>query len=98
MKFMKTLPICSLAKKNQILGKTQKQMHSFNLYDWYADCKDSSKVWQMKLRLWHVILQKMVNVSSGQKNLKSWPIYVLEIFLRLPITFFVLVNVNPYQI
>ena len=52
----------------------------------------------MKLRLWHVILQEMVNVSSGQKNLKSWPIYVLEKFLSLPIAFFVLVNVNPYQI
>ena len=49
----------------------------------------------MKLRLWHVILQEMVNVSSGQKNLKSWPIYVLENFLSLPIAFFCFSECKP---
>ena len=36
-------------QKNQILWKTWKQMHFFNLYVWSANYSDFSKVWQMKL-------------------------------------------------
>ena len=95
MNLLKTLPIYILANKNLILRKTWKQMYSFNLYDWSANCRDSSKVWPMKLRRWHVILHEIVKISSGQKNQTFRRIYVLEIFLSLPITFSLLVNVNP---
>ena len=98
MKFIKTLPIYILTQKNPILKKTRNEMHSFNLYDWSANCKDSSKVWQVKLRLWHVILQEIANVSSGQKIQESCQIYGLKFCLSLPVTFSVLVNVNQYQI
>ena len=84
--------------KNLILRNIRKQMYSFNLYDWYANFRDFSKAWQMKLKLWHLILQKIVKVSSGQKNQTFRRIYVLENFLSLPFTFPILVNVNPYQI
>ena len=73
-------------------------MYSFNLYDWYANFRDFSKTWQMKLKLWHLILQKIVKVSSGQKNQTFCQIYMKKSFLSLPITFSVLVNVFPYQI
>ena len=73
-------------------------MYSFNLYDWYANFRDFSKAWQMKLKLWHLILQKIVKVSSGQKNQTFCQIYMKKSFLSLPITFSVLVNVIPYQI
>ena len=52
----------------------------------------------MKLKLWHLILQKIVKVSSGQKNQTFCQIYMKKSFLSLPITFSVLVNVIPYQI
>ena len=73
-------------------------MYSFNLYDWCANFRDFSKAWQMKLKLWHLILQKIVKVSSGQKNQTFCQIYMKKSFLSLPITFSVLVNVIPYQI
>ena len=95
MNLLKTLPIYILANKNLILRKTWKQMYSFNLYDWSANCRDSSKAWPMKLRRWHVISHEIVKISSGQKNQTFRRIYVLEIFLSLPITFSLLVNVNP---
>ena len=84
--------------KNLILRNIRKQMYSFNLYDWYANFRDFSKTWQMKLKLWHLILQKIVKVSSGQKNQTFCQIYMKKSFLSLPITFSVLVNVFPYQI
>ena len=52
----------------------------------------------MKLKLWHLILQKIVKVSLGQKNQTFCQIYMKKSFLSLPITFSVLVNVIPYQI
>ena len=52
----------------------------------------------MKLKLWHLILQKIVKVSSGQKNQTCCQMYMKKFFLSLPITFSVLVNVIPYQI
>ena len=84
--------------KNLILRNIRKQMYSFNLYDWFANFRDFSKAWQMKLKLWHLILQKIVKVSSGQKNQTFCQIYMKKFFLSLPITFSVLVNVIPYQI
>ena len=98
MNLLKTLPIYILANKNLILRKTWKQMYSFNLYDWSANCRDFSKAWQMKLKLWQLILQENVKISSGRKNQTFGQIYVLKFFLSLPITFPILVNVNPYQI
>ena len=73
-------------------------MYSFNMYDWFANFRDFSKAWQMKLKFWHLILQKIVKISSGQKNQTSCQIYMKNFFLSLPITFIVLVNVIPYQI
>ena len=45
------------------------------------------KVWQMKLRLWHVILQEIVKNSSGQKNLIFCQIYVLNFGFSCPLLF-----------
>ena len=84
--------------KNLILRNIQKQIYSFNLYDWYANFRDFSKAWLMKWKLWHLILQKIVKVSSGQKNQTCCQMYMKNFFLSLPITFSVLVNVIPYQI
>ena len=80
MNFKKTLPIYILAKKNVILRKTWKQMYSFNLYDRFANFRDCSKAWQMKLKLWHLILQEIVKISSGRKNQTFCQIYVLKFF------------------
>ena len=96
-KFRKILPIHFLAKKNQILWKTWKQMHFFNLYVWSANYSDFSKVWQMKFRLWHVILTEIANMSPGQKNLESCQTNVLEQSLSSPLAFPILVNIKPYQ-
>ena len=95
MNFSKNITNLQIGQKNLILRKTLKQMYSSNLYDWSANCRDSSKVWPMKLRRWHVILHEIVKISSGQKNQTFRRIYVLEIFLSLPITFSLFVNVNP---
>ena len=95
---LKNITNSHIGQKNLILMNVQKQMYSFNLYDWYANLRDFSKAWQMKLKLWHLILQKIVKVSSGQKNQTFCQIYMKKFFLSLPITFSVLVNVIPYQI
>ena len=57
-------------------------MYSFNLYDRFANFRDCSKAWQMKLKLWHLILQEIVKISSGRKNQTFCQIYVLK-FLKL---------------
>ena len=98
MNFWKTLPIYILAKKTVILRKTWKQMHSFNLYDRFANFRDCSKAWQMKLKLWHLILQEIVRISSGRKNQTFCQNISVEICLSLPISFPILVNVIPYII
>ena len=58
---------------------------------------DFSKVWQMKFRLWHVILTEICNMSPGQKNLESCQTNVLEQSLSSPLAFPILVNIKPYQ-
>ena len=68
-------------------------MHFFNL----DACKDFSKVWQMKFRLWHVTLPEIANMSLGQKNLKFCKMNVLEQSLSSPLAFPILVNIKPYQ-
>ena len=52
----------------------------------------------MKLRLWHVILHENGQCLLGTKKLEIMPNVGVEIFLSLPITFPVIVNVNPCQI
>ena len=97
---LKNITNLQIGQKNLILRNIWKQMYSFNLYDWSANFRDFFKAWQMKLKLWHLILQKIVKISSGQKNQTFCQIYniYVEIFLSLPITFSLLVNVTPYQI
>ena len=98
LELLKNITNSQIGQKNLILRNIWKQMYSFNLYDWFANFRDFSKAWQMKLKLWHLILQKIVKVSSGQKNQTCCQIYMKKFFLSLPITFSVLVNVFPYQI
>ena len=57
-----------------------------NLNYWYANCRDFSKAWQMKLKLWHLILQEIVKVTSGRK-IKRFAKFMCWIFLSLPIAF-----------
>ena len=96
-KFRKILPIHFSAKKIKSYGKLESKCISFNLYVWSANCNNFSKVWQMKLRLWHVILSEIANLSLGQKNLKSCQMNVLEFFLSSPLTFSMSVNIKPNQ-
>ena len=96
-KFRKILPIHFSAKKIKSYGKLESKCIFFNLYVWSANCNNFSKVWQMKFRLWHVILSEIANLSLGQKNLKSCQMKVLEKFLSLPLTFSMSVNIKPYQ-
>ena len=84
-------------QKNQILWKTWKQMHFFNLYVWSANYSDFSKVWQMKFRLWHVILTEIANMSPGQKNHESCQTNVLEQSLSSPLAFPILVIIKQHQ-
>ena len=67
----------------------------FIVFDLYSS--DFSKVWQMKFRLWHVILTEIANMSPGQKNLESCQTNVLEQSLSSPLAFPILVNIKPYQ-
>ena len=78
MNFLKNITNLHIGQKNLILRKTRKQMYSFNLYDWSANCRDFSKAWQMKLKLWQLILQENVKISSGRKNQKFCQIFVLK--------------------
>ena len=66
--FLKKITNLHIGPKNVILRKTWKQMYSFNLYDRFANFRDCSKAWQMKLKLWHLILQEIVRISSGRKD------------------------------
>ena len=78
-------------------GELESKCFFFNLYVRSANCSDFSKVWQMKFRLWHVILLEIANVFPGQKYLKSCRTNVLEQSLSSPIAFPILVNIKPYQ-
>ena len=96
-KFRKILPIHFSDKKIKFYGKLESKCIFFNLYVWYANHSDFSKVWQMKFRRWHVILTEIANMSPGQKNLESCQTNVLEQSLSSPLAFPILVNIKPYQ-
>ena len=96
-KFRKILPIHFSAKKIKSYGKVESKWIFFNLYVWSANCNNFSKVWQLKFRLWHVILLEIANMSPGHKNLKSCQTNELEQSLSSPLAFSMLVNIKPYQ-
>ena len=96
-KFRKILPIHFSDKKIKSYGKLESKCIFFNSYVWSANCSDFSKVWQLKFRLWHVILLEIANMSPGHKNLKSCQTNELEQSLSSPLAFSMLVNIKPYQ-
>ena len=54
-------------------------MHFFHLYVWSANCKDFSKVSQIKFRLWHEILPEIANMPLASPilvNLKPYQKYI----------------------
>ena len=82
---------------NRTEPKTANANAFFQFYVWSANWKDFFKVWKIKFRLWHDNLPDIVDMSLGQKNLKSCQMNVLEQSLSSLHAFPILVNKKPYQ-
>ena len=95
---MKTLPIHIMAKKSNFEEDWKANVISQNTYDGSANFRDSPKVWQMKLRLWHGILPENGKCLLGTKKSKIMPNVGIDYFLSFPFTFPVAVNVKQCQI
>ena len=85
-------------KKSNFEEDWKANVISQNTYDGSANFRDSPKVWQMKLRLWHGILPENGKCLLGTKKSKIMPNVGIDYFLSFPFTFPVVVNVNPCQI
>ena len=85
-------------KKSNFEGKLESKCNFSNIYDVSANFRDSPKVWQMKLRLWHGILPENGKCLLGTKKSKIMPNVGIDYFLSFPFTFPVVVNVKPCQI
>ena len=85
-------------KKSNFEDDWKANVISQNTYDGSANFRDSPKVWQMKLRLWHGILPENGKCLLGTKKSKIMPNVGIDYFLSFPFSFPVVVNVNPCQI
>ena len=72
MNFLKTLPIHIFAKKSKSWERLEGKCNLPNIYDGSANFRDSPKVWQMKLRLWHVILHENGQCLLGTKKIGNY--------------------------